>query len=531
VAFAPEAFEEMAEGFCELASLLAVTLGPCRGPIWYANKDRVELLSNSGIVARRMVEMPDRLRNTGAMQLRHMVWRMEEYFGDGGATAAVLAQAMISRARTLVAAGIDPLDLRAGLEAALPDVLAALESQGQTAEGEAMENLIASVLSHADIAHVLAEMIDVLGNDAVIHLQVMSRPYLDRIYVDGSYWKLQPSSRSTLPAGTNELVLDTPYVLVADDVVFDTKDLVPALEALRWDRRQRSLVIVGVKLTSGAQDLLNLNVARGTVAAYAVSPVATGPQRHQLITDLALSTGAEVVSVSRGYAPRSLHPSWLGSAREAVLKRDSLIVIEGGGERSQIEQRVGELRAQIGRSTNLDDTAPIRERLACLTGSVGILQIGGLTQAERDDKRRHVERVLRVLPELAGGGFVPGGGMALLACRSVLQRQQAMVGSADQRHGMDMLARALAAPFLQIVANSHARAPESVLQQVTDADYCLAFDALAGDLVPISELAVADSLAVVRGALRLATSAVAEMITTGVVVLPKESRRQVSTEP
>lgn len=531
VVFAPQALLEMSHGFCELASLLAGTLGPQRGPIWHANGERVERLTDSGTIVRRIVELPERLPNAGAMQLRHAVWRMHELFGDGGATVAVLARAMLMRANRHVSAGIDPVMLRQGMESSLAVVEDALEAHRLPASASSVERLIAASLPDPGIASVLAEMVEVLGTEPAIHLEVMAQPYLDRVYLNGGYWKLQPSSRTTLPPGKNDLVLESPLVLVADDEVLEADHLVRVFDLLVRDYPRRPLVIVGAKLTSGAQDLLNLNMARGTLTAYAVSPTVTSVERHQVLQDVALATGSELVSTVRGWSPESFQASWMGSARQVVLRHDSVIVIEGGGDQARIQQRQHEIRGQIERAAAGDATSRLRERLASLAGGIGILQIGGLTQAERDDRRRHVERALRMLPDVVGSGQVPGGGVAYLACRPALHQHAATLEPGDQRFGVDVVSCGLESPFLQLVANGGVVVPAVALEQVTDAECRLAFDASTGDMVPVDDLPVADSLAVVRGALRLATSAVAEMIATGATVLPRESRRSVSADP
>ena len=529
IAFAPRALREMSQGFCDLAAVVAVTLGPGRGPIWHANGNSVEMLSTSGIIVRRVVEITDRLRNTGAMQLRHVVWRVHEEFGDGGATAAVIARAMVERANTLIAAGIDPLMLRLGMESSLPVVIDALEAQRQPIDAASTAQLISSILSYPDISEVLAEMLDVLGGEAGIQLQMMAQPHLDRIYVDGRYWKSAPSPSH--PAGNMSVVLDSPRVLVADDEVLEANDLLRTFETIAEGRNRRPLVIVGAKLGSKAQDLLNLNVARGTIAAYVVSPATTGAERHQVLTDIALATGADLISTTRGYPPVALQASWLGTARQIVLKRDGMVILDGGGDPAAIQERMADIRTKLMRTTDRDQTLRLRERLASLVNGSGILQLGGLTDAERDEKRRHVERALRILPEIIGAGTVPGGGLALLACRPALDQHRTSLGLSDQRFGAEIMACGLEAPFRQLVTNSGALRPGVVLHRVLDGDEGLAFDAASATLIPAAELAMSDSLSVLRGALRTATSAVAELITTGVVILPHERRRPVSTAP
>lgn len=530
VVFAPHALHDMAAGFCEIASLLASTLGPERGPVWHANGGRVERLSDSGVIARRIVELPDRLQNTGAMQLRHLVWRMQEHYGDGGATAAVVAVAMVHQAIRYVSAGADPRLLREGMESSLRQVELALEDLRLPPDRLAVDRLIAASLSYPEIASVLAEMVDVLGSDATIHLEVMAEPYLDHSYSHGGFWKLQPLSREILPAGTSDLVIEFPLMLVADDETFDTLDLIRSFE-LAVQGGGRPLLIIGAKLTREAEDLLKLNVARGVLESYAVSLATTGAARHQVLQDLAAAVGADVISSVSGFSPALLQSTWLGSARQVVLKRDSAIVLEGDGDHARIQQRKNQIQQQIGHVQDNDALAALRARASSLSGGVGTLQIGGVTRAERDDKRRNVERTIRVLPELIAAGQVPGGGLAFLRCRAQVLGQRGLLGSSDQRLGADVVLAGLEAPFKQLVRNGGKVEPTVALQRVTDADYRLAFDASTDSLVPLDCLPAVDSLAVLRGAIRLAISTVGELITIGATILPIEHQRAVNTNP
>jgi chaperonin GroEL len=208
-----------------------------------------------------------------------------------------------------------------------------------------------------------------------------------------------------------------------------------------------------------------------------------------------------------------------------------MVILDGGGDPAAIQERMADIRTKLMRTTDRDQTLRLRERLASLVNGSGILQLGGLTDAERDEKRRHVERALRILPEIIGAGTVPGGGLALLACRPALDQHRTSLGLSDQRFGAEIMACGLEAPFRQLVTNSGALRPGVVLHRVLDGDEGLAFDAASATLIPAAELAMSDSLSVLRGALRTATSAVAELITTGVAILPHERRRPVSTTP
>ena len=528
--FAPLALDEMASGFYDFGLVLAATLGPERGSVWHASGGRMERLSDSGVMARRIVELPDRLPNTGAMQMRHLVWQMQERYGDGGATAAVLAVAMLEQARRYLAAGSDARLLREGMESARKVVDQALEAQRLPVTRSTIEQVIAASLDYPEIAAVIAEMVEVIGSDAAIHLEVMAQPYLDHSYETGSYWKLQPLSREILPAGPNELTIESPLILVADDETLDASDLRRPME-LAAQINRRSLLIVGAKLTGEAEALLKLNVARGILRAYNVSLAVTGFARHQVLQDLAVATGAELISRISGFSFGVFQVSWLGSAERVVLKRDSAIVIAGAGSPVDILHRKDQLQLQIEQTTDRDVLASLRARMSSLGGGVGTLQIGGMTRAERDDKRRHVERILAALPELVAAGHVPGGGVALLKCREQVRTLRDSLESSDQRLGVDVIGHALDAPFLQLVRNEGRHEPIVALQRVVDADYRLGFDAVSGTMVPLDELLLTDSLGVLRGALRLAVSTVGELISIGAVVLPTARRRVASTNP
>lgn len=531
IVFPPQALEGMSQGFDKFAALFAATLGPMRGSVWHAHRGKVELLSTSGVIARRLVEVPDRLQNTGAMLLRHAVWKMHERFGDGGATTAVIARAMLSRASTLVAGGIDPVALKRGMDALLPVALQGLESQRLPPTPDSARQLIASALPFPDISEILAEMVEILGPERGIHLEVMAQPYLDRHYIDGGYWKLQSSLRPIFPAGKAELRLDSPCVLVADDQVLEASDLARMLDGIAHERQRRPVVIVGTKPTEEAQALLNLNVGRGTIAAYFVSPDVVGPERHGVLTDIAILTGAEMISAIRGYAPQAFRPAWAGSARQILLQPDRLIIVDGGGAGDLKDRRRMAVSDQIGAADGGSDTSILRMRLANLSGGVGILQIGGLTENERENKKRQVQRLLRVLPELVQSGSVPGGGIALLACRDAVQAHRWSPDSGDQRLGAEVVHVALEAPFRQLVTNGGVVEPSLAIQRVSGCDYRVAFDATRNSFHSAEELGLTDSLAVLRGALSVATSAVGELIVTGATILPSEKRRAVSTTP
>src|SRR3954468_54508 len=230
--FAPEALVRLSEGFDQLASVMAVTLGPSQGPILNAlSSGSVELLSDAGTIARRVVEVPNRGRNAGAMILRHLAWRMHEQFGDGAATAAVLSRAMVREAGGRIAAGVDPPSIRGGLEWALPVALTALTAQSAPVDGQgSLAGVATGITGDPELGAVLGEIVDLLGSDAAITIEEFPVPYLDCEYIAGAAWWAHPATRAMIPEGRQETVLENPLIMLVDQRLADVEEVRPALE-------------------------------------------------------------------------------------------------------------------------------------------------------------------------------------------------------------------------------------------------------------------------------------------------------------
>src|SRR5215213_9438388 len=348
--FAPDAFVRLSEGFDQLASVMAVTLGPTQGPILNAlSNGSVELLSDAGTIARRVVEVPHRGRNVGAMMLRHLAGRMHEQFGDGAATAAVLSRVMVREGIRRIAAGVDPTSIRGGLDWALPVALTALTAQSTPVDEQgALEGVATGITGDPELGAVLAEIVDLLGSDAAITIEEFPVPYLDREYINGAAWRAHPATRAMIPEGRQEIVLENPLIMLVDQRLAEVEDVMPALELAIQSTPRRALLVISTKIDDHAMATITANQARGTVTAMAAKLGSTGLAQTDDLGDIAALTGGTVFADVLGRPPRRTLHEDLGSARKVVLSRDTLTIVGGAGDPTAVADRSSRLRRAMG---------------------------------------------------------------------------------------------------------------------------------------------------------------------------------------
>ena len=448
---------------------MAVTLGPSQGPILNAlSSGSVELLSDAGTIARRVVEVPNRGRNVGAMILRHLAWRMHEQFGDGAATAAVLSRAMVREAGGRIAAGIDPMSIRGGLERALPVALTALTAQSTPVDGQgALEGVATGITGDPELGAVLGEIVDLLGSDAAITIEEFPVPYLDREYIAGAAWRAHPATRAMIPEGRQEIVLENPLIMLVDQRLAEVEDVRPALELAAQSTQRRPLLVISVKIDDHALATMTANHARGTVNAIAAKLGSTGMAQSDDLADIAALTGGSVLADVLGRSPRRMLQEDLGSARKVVLSRDTLTIVGGAGDPTAIADRSARLRRGMASLTpSTLEWKRLQSRVARLSGGCAILKLGAQSGTELSHKRAQAEKAFRVLTGMLGDGVVPGGGVAYLGCLPAVQSARQSCTQPSHEHGVDVLLAALEAPFRQIAHNHGLVHPPLALEEV-----------------------------------------------------------------
>lgn len=531
---APAAQASLCRGFEELAELLALTLGPGQGLVLHGRGNRSpEALYDAGTIARRVVELPSRSADVGAMSLRHMVWAVRERYGDGAATAAVLSRAMVREASRYVAAGYDPMLMRRGMERASACAAQAIMAQAMPAAGpELLSGLASGVTGDRELGAVLGEMFDLLGEHAALLIEGFATPYLEREYLDGGRWGARSASRHLLPASEPELVLQNLRVLIVDDELKTVEQVRPLLEAALVDGTA-PLLLVGRAFMGDALGTLVLNHTNGVLPIGVATLTNTGFVGEEL-GDIATLCGARIIDAVAGHPPQRVTGTDFGRARKAILSHDRLTIVGGGGTQASIRERVAQIRRRLSKVARTDgEWERLRGRAACLSGGVGVLKIGAYTRAERELRIEQARKAVRVLEVAVAEGVVPGGGVAYLQAQVAAQAACAACSGADEAAGAAVVAAALDAPFRQIVVNALGGtvAPSVALDHVRRLGPGYGLDALGGGYVPMAEAGVLDCVGVVLGALEAAVSAAVMLITTEVVVLASSRSREQRVEP
>ena len=530
----PEALARIARGFDHLAAVIAATLGPTQGAVLsQTGRGAPEVLIDSGTIARRVVQLPRRGEDAGAMLLRHLVFNQRERYGDGAATAAVLARAMVQEARQRIAAGADAMLLRHGIERAVGVACQALCEQATSVSGQGMLTRLAiGVTGDQALGAMLGEMFDLLGADAALQVDEFAAPYLDREYLEGGRWRGRPAARTMLPQDGRNLVLDSPLLVVADQKIANVEHIQAALEQVAAMPDKPPLLVLAGEIGGEALDMIVLNHNRGTLKLAAAVMTGGAGKAHDDLADAALLAGAELMGDLRGRPLHTIEPSFFGQVRRAVIGREWITLIGGAGDKAAIRSRIAELRGYASRLNRNDpEWKQIRQRIARLSSGVGILKVGAHTQREREMTKELADKAVQVLEWSLAEGVVPGGGAAYLAVIPAVCALQQQEANSDIAQGIAIVTKALAAPFSQIVKNHGLIHPPLALAEVQRRGPGYGFDTLRADYVDMRACGVLDSLRVVQGALEGAASAAAMVLTTDVMVFSPRRQGKAHVRP
>lgn len=532
VLLAPAARRHVATGFVKMADLVARTLGPQAGAIWQLGSDGApEAIGSAADLARHVIELSDRRESTGAMMLRHLVHRVDERYGDGCASAAVLARELVRGGARLLAAGVDAVALRRGVEDGCALACQELERQARPAASAAdLAGLADSASGDATIGALVGELFDMVGEDGAVVVNEHSGTDLDREYVRGGRWSAHAAARLIDSEAMSVQALQAPLVAVTDTFLDHAAQVRPLLEAA-LSVGDMPLLIVCRALQAQALQTVVSNLAAGRHSVAAVVPESTGDELSEDLDDIALLTGAVVLGAVPGWRPEDATPDVLGRANRAVLHSARLLLIGGGGDRDARQSRVAQLRARLLAAEPLepDQRRRMRLRLGRLAGGVGVLLVGGSSEPELAMRRYLAERAVRAVELAHAEGTVPGGGAAYLACLPAIRR--AIESDDSQRAvGLRLLASALEAPMRQLVINS-GREAGPVLARVLGNSPGSGFDLRHGCVRPMATAGVVDSLPAARGALQAAVSGAVAALGVEAVVLRSEANREVSVRP
>jgi chaperonin GroEL len=528
--FAAAARTPMNRGIDTLANLLALTLGPIQGGVLstHALNQSPEFLTDASTIARRFLALPDRAESAGAMLLRNMVWRVHQTVGDGGATAAVLAQAIIAEAAKPLAAGANAMLVSRGVRLGAEAALGHLAAMAQPADdADRLEQLARTITGEPRLSLVLAELFDLLGPDAFITIEDFVAPYLEREYLEGGRWQARLAS-PYLTSDPNErrATVQDGAVVLFDGPVREIADIRPLLELVLATERPR-LLLVAQEIGGEALTTLVLNHQRKQLHVVAAELRGSDQRRQEEFADLAALTGARPLVANLGDRLRDIQAEALGQVRRAEATTEELIV-SGRRDAAAVRERIASLRAQLDALPPGDDDQlkELRVRLGRLAGGAATLKIGAYTAVERAALRARAEQGIRALSSALREGALPGGGGAYLNCIPALH---ALEAPGEAAYGVAAVARALEAPFRQIVANAGRRDPATALAEARRHGPSYGYDALHDTVVEIWDAGILDPAGALCAALRAAASVATMALTTDALVLKRKPR--MSTEP
>jgi chaperonin GroEL len=514
--FNEDARRALERGVNVLADAVKVTLGPKGRYVVLDKKFGAPTITNDGVTIAREIEVEDVFENQGAQLVREVATATNDVAGDGTTTATVLAQAIVREGLKNVAAGANPMGLKRGIESAVTSVTDSLKSQSVEINGKEDIARVATISSRErEIGDVIADAIEKVGKDGVVNVEEGQTFGLDLEFTEGMQFdKGYLSPYMITDPDRMEAVLDDPYILVANQKIGAVKDLLPVLESVI--QAGRPLLIVAEDVEGESLATIVVNKLRGTFQAVAVKAPGFGDRRKRMLEDIAILTGAEVITEELGLKLENTKVTQLGKARKVVVDKDSTTIIDGAGKSDDIKGRIKQLKSEIETTDSDFDREKLQERLAKLSGGVAVVKVGAATETEMKEKKHRVEDALQATRAALEEGIVPGGGVALLnATDAVKTTAESLEG--DERTGAQIILRALEEPLRQLATNAGLEG-SVVISQVRAAKPGQGLNVDSGELEDLVKAGIIDPTMVTRSALQNAASIAKNILTTEAIV-------------
>ncbi|WP_326914869.1 chaperonin GroEL [Sphingopyxis chilensis] len=525
VKFASDARDRMLRGVDTLANAVKVTLGPKGRNVVIDKSFGAPRITKDGVTVAKEIELADKFENMGAQMLREVANKQNDQAGDGTTTATVLAQAIVREGSKAVAAGMNPMDVKRGIDLAVSTVVDDLKSRARKVEANSEIAQVATISANGDeeVGKILAEAMEKVGNEGVITVEEAKSLATELETVEGMQFdRGYLSPYFVTNAEKLKVELDDPYILIHEKKLSNLQAMLPLLEAVV--QSGRPLLIIAEDVEGDALATLVVNRLRGGLKVAAVKAPGFGDRRKAMLEDIAVLTGGNVVSEELGIKLESVTINMLGQAKKVVIDKDNTTIVDGAGTRSDIDARVAQIRRQSETTTSDYDREKLQERLAKLAGGVAVIRVGGATEVEVKEKKDRVDDALHATRAAVEEGILPGGGIALLRSLKALEGLKA--ANDDQQSGIDIVRRALRAPARQIADNAGEDGAWIVGKLLESDDYSWGFNAASGEYQDLVKAGVIDPAKVVRTALQDAASVASLLITTEALVaeLPKEEK-------
>jgi chaperonin GroEL len=521
LSFDEEARRALERGMNQLADTVKVTLGPKGRNVVLEKKWGAPTITNDGVSIAKEIELEDPYEKIGAELVKEVAKKTDDVAGDGTTTATVLAQALVREGLRNVAAGANPIALKRGIEKAVDAVVEQIRSSSRDVEGRDQIASVASISANNDpeIGEVIAEAMDKVGKDGVITVEESNTFGLELELVEGMRFdKGYISPYFVTDTERMEAVLEDPYILIANQKISAVKDLLPILEKVM--QAGKSLLIVAEDLEGEALATIVVNKIRGTFKAAAVKAPGFGDRRKAMLGDIAVLTGGQVISEELGLKLETVSLDMLGTARKVVIAKDDTTLVEGGGSADEITGRVNQIKAEIDRSDSDYDREKLQERLAKLSGGVGVIKVGAATEVELKEKKHRIEDAVQTTKAAVEEGIVAGGGVTLLQASEVLNKLEL---TGDEATGATIVSKAAQEP-LKVIAQNAGLEGGVVVEKVRTLGPGEGLNAATGEYVDLYKAGVVDAAKVTRSALQNAASIAALFLTTEAIVADKPEK-------
>jgi chaperonin GroEL len=524
IVYGAKAREHMLNGINTLANVVKVTLGPKGRNVVFEKSFGSPTVTKDGVTVAKEIELQEKFENMGAQMVKEVASKTNDVAGDGTTTATVLAQAIYTEGQKLVAAGANPMALKRGIDKAVEAVVDELVNKISKPVNDKSEIVqVGTIASNNDetIGKLISEAMDKVGKEGVITVEEAKGMDTALEFVEGMQFdRGYLSPYFVTNAEKMEVILENPLILLHEKKISNMKDMLPLLESVA--RSGKPLLIIAEDVEGEALATLIVNRLRGTLSAAAVKAPGFGDRRKAMLEDIAVLTGGTVVSEDVGIKLEKVGINDLGSCKTVKIDKDNTTIIDGSGDIKKIEDRMRQIRSQIEETTSDYDREKLQERLAKLTGGVAVISIGAASEAEMKEKKARVEDALNATRAAVEEGIVPGGGVALVRCSAALDRLKL---SGDEKHGLNILKKALEEPLRQIVENAGYEG-SPVLNKILEGKDDYGFNVTEDKFENLLTAGVIDPAKVVRFALQNAASVSGLMLTTEAMIAEKPEKKK-----
>ena len=512
IKFGEDARKSLLEGVNKLADTVKVTLGPKGRNVVLDKSFGAPLITNDGVTIAKEIELEDKFENMGARLVKEVSTKTNDVAGDGTTTATVLAQSMIKEGVRNVAAGSDPMKIKRGIDKAVNTAVEGLKEISSTVNGKEDIARVASIsANNEEIGNLIADAMEKVSKDGVITIEESKTSNTELNVVEGMQFdKGYLSPYMATDTEKMEAVLDNPYILITDKKISNIQEILPLLESLMQESGK--LLIICDDMEGEALSTLILNKLRGVLNVVAVKAPGFGDKRKAMLEDIAVLTGGEVITSDLGLELKDTTIAQLGKAKQVKVQKENTIIVDGAGDKQQIADRVGQIKAQINETQSDYDKEQLQERLAKIAGGVAVIGVGAATEVEMKDKKLRIEDALSATKAAVEEGIVSGGGTALI---NVIPKVSKLVDTLEngEKLGAQIVLKALEEPVKQIAVNAGLE-PAVIVNKVKESEAGIGFDAANEQYVDMKKVGIVDPTKVTRSALQNAASIASMVLTT-----------------